>query len=239
MVGHVVPRFGVGETAGPLTYAKEAVPRLCRRLGLEGGKSEELEHLFTASFEANARRMERCLSAPFVDRNPESCQLTRTLFDRLIDWENSSFAGMSHFRAALDFMEAGGNVLLVSNHTSGADLFVLERAIERRFPGVTQDWSWMVGHVVNIWLIPMVIFGAFNRHQIFSAKYCAQAPEDIRTEMKTHNSRSLATLGRVSSGGRLVVLYPEGGRGDNCVMKSGVPQTMTIPREWRPRVPRV
>lgn len=225
----VVPSFGAGEVGSVISYAETALPRLVARLDLGKDDSYRLHYLFIRSMIANAARIERCLNDPFVPALPESREFLDFL-GAVIVGEESRLIGAQHLQSALDFMGKGGNVLLVQNHTSGADTIVMDYLVNRDFGGVAKEWMYMAGHAVNLFLLPLTITGGLHRIQIFSAKYCGQADEEVQRNMRAHNAHAMATIApKVMNGGQLIGLYPEGGRAESGLLP-GEPRTMKIPQ---------
>jgi 1-acyl-sn-glycerol-3-phosphate acyltransferase len=219
-----VPKFGVGEVDAVLAYAREAVPRLCQRIGCRN--SAEVEAAFMEALVANATRMQDSLLAPFVPWIEPSRKLLTMMERELI--LGVDFSGLQHVDEALDFMATGGNVLLVSNHTSGADTLVLDWVVNLHAHNAAYNWTYMAGHVVNLYLLPLVVTGGVNRLQIFSERYAQLVDANMRSQMRAQNTTALRALRNIAGrGGQCVVLYPEGGRGEGA-LKPGEAQTMQI-----------
>lgn len=223
----VAPVFAAGETEPVIRYARESLPLMADRLGLSPADKARLCELFMAALTANAARMDTVLNAPFVEPLPESRELVTLLGNLLVG--DVDHSGLEHVGAALEFMAQGGNVLFVSNHTSGADTLVLDHVVNTAFPKATYPWLWMAGHVVNLYLLPLAICGGLHRIQIFSSKYSAAAAPEIQRDMRTRNVQALMSIAPlVMQGGACIGLYPEGGRGNGGLL-AGDPKTVKIP----------
>lgn len=217
------------ELGSVLQYLEEQMPGMISRLQLNGEQGKTFDDLFRRSVEANAARFEECLEAPYVEGLEVSQQLVAFLGQAMVG-DGVEVEGMENLSKAIEFMKGGGNVLLVSNHTSGADTIVLHHVVNNAFAGAAREWLHMSGHAVNLFLLPLAVTGGMHRIQIFSAKYCAQASDEVRNRMKANNARALSTIGpQVTSGGKCIVLYPEGGRGEGALL-AGEPRTMKIPQ---------
>lgn len=118
-----VPAFGVGECDSVIDYAGPAVARLCARLGLSDNV-DRVQAAFMAALRANAATMQRSLGSSYVPYVPESRRLLTLIESLLI--RDTDVWGYPSMQAAQRIMARGGNVLLVSNHTSGADTLVLD-----------------------------------------------------------------------------------------------------------------
>lgn len=225
----MVPKFDIAQTDGVREYCDGAVQRLSRRLDLSACESATLRDLFFGSLRACMERIKNCLAEPYVPVIPES----REFYDylgKLIVGKDSKIVGAKNLEKAYEMRRQGWNVLLVQNHTSGADMIAMEQLIARAGIGRTDDWSYMAGHVVNLYLIPMTLAGAFGRYQIFSVKYRSLGACGNEQQMHEQNCRALHTLMDHSRrGSHFVVVYPEGGRGEGRLL-DGVPQTMKIPQ---------
>ncbi len=212
-----------------LDQVERELPPLCKRFALDVRQTSRLTYLFKRSLRKNAARMNECLEAPFVEALSVSEELWH-LLGEIVVGNNTMVEGLDHVASAIDFMRRGGNVLLVQNHTSGADTLVLHHVVNQHLDGEAQRWLHMAGHVVNIFLLPLAITAGVHRIQIFSAKYCAQADKAVLSRMKENNARALASIGpKIMAGGQCIVLYPEGGRGDGH-LKQAEPRTMKIPQ---------
>lgn len=227
-----VPSFQIGEFEAPLRYLEEALPALGERIGLQG---EDLQK-FVATGMASACAC-RPLLAPdalsqgMIEPVPEARIFWNLIGDLLLD-ESSSIIGAEHLRTAMHLQREGFNVVLVQNHRSGSDILVMETLI-RRFFGrdVCASWSYMAGHVINLFLIPLMFSAGIRRCQIFAVKYqSTDIPGTTVDDMKCQNQRAMTCLMRhVEPGGTLTVYYPEGGRGTGGMMR-GEPRATCIPR---------
>lgn len=205
------------------------LPGLRQRLGLREQEGHELETLFMRALDVNAARMEACQSMGFVAPLPESRALLDFLGRALVH-PQSRLVHPEHMQEALQWMRRGGNVLMVQNHTSGADPVVWDHLVNREFDHVARHFGYMAGHVVSMYLIPLTICAGFGRFQIFASKYKKLAEEFGITEhdMTMQNFRALRELETfVAQGGRLIGFYPEGGRGEGQLL-AGDPKTAKI-----------
>ena len=238
----VVPHFGVGQTDGVPEYVEAALTRFFATRGstIPPEAQAEIREAFMGALAESAATMEANLTAGMT----EPIEASRTLQDRLsphLILPESELTGSDNLQQAFDYMEQGGNVLLIQNHRSGADTLIMETLVQREFGnGVTQPWGYMAGHAVNLYLIPLLVTNALRRFQIFSAKYQSMAAEGNQTmqatgnneaQMGRQNLRAIMALKKYTRpGGKLVVLYPEGGRGDHG-MKRAEGKTMKVPEE--------
>jgi 1-acyl-sn-glycerol-3-phosphate acyltransferase len=229
-----VPCFEVGQTAGVRDYVVEAMALLCERLNLGNDQSHMLQGLALASLEAAMNVMQTSLNAGLVESHPVARKFWNELGDVLVN-DDSAIQGVEHLISAIYTLRQGFNVLLVQNHRSGADILLMETLIRRRLgKDIASDWAYMAGHAVNLYAIPLMVSLATRRFQIFSAKYRSTGlVGNTDADMARQNTRSLMSLRKYCfNGGRIVVLYPEGGRGDDS-MKMGEPRTVCIPQIMR------
>jgi len=212
-------------------YLLAQLPALCQRLF--GGElcSAEARKLFLEALLANAELMDRNVNLGMTEAVPASRDLLDFLGVQLVSRE-SQLIGAEHVQTALDFAAQGGNVLMIQNHTSGADTLVWDTLLNRVFPNrPADDFAYMAGHVVNFYLLPVLLSAGWRRFQIYSSKYKAQAEAlGLTTEQTTNqNVRALTDLvNYCSTGGRMIGLYPEGGRGEGALIK-GDARTAKIP----------
>lgn len=227
------PVFGIGQVEGVHDYVREEIPRFCKRLGLCGTQEILLSTLVEESYHAAVSLMNTSLSSGMVEPTKTGRALYNFMSDMLVCPNDSRIlSGHKNLETAMTFLTNGGNVLLVQNHRSGADSVITEYLLRKLYgKDIAADWAYMAGHAVNLCLIPLMFFAsALRRFQIFSVKYKSMGitGADDRS-MVEQNLRALRSLqDYVSPGGKLVVLYPEGGRGDNHVI-SGQGRTMKIP----------
>lgn len=212
-------------------YLMAQLSDLCARMHEGQACSQRARDLFFAALRANCAVMDRNVNRGMTEPVPASTALLDFLGEQLVSAESQLF-GVEHVQMALDFAAQGGNVLMIQNHTSGADTLVWAALLNRLFPGRPADqFGYMAGHVVNFYLLPVLLSAGWRRFQIYSSKYKAQAEALGLTEAQTtaQNVRALADLvNYCRTGGRLIGLYPEGGRGEGALIQ-GDPRTAKIP----------
>jgi len=240
------PNFGIGQTDGVASYCQQVFPRLCENTGISESDRQRLFGTFFKTVMACSSSLGSSLNQPMTQSLPEGRELIQLIAELLVSKE-STLSGKEHLDEAFEFMAQGGNVLLVQNHRSGADSLVMEGLMHRNYDkDCTKDWVYMSGHAVNLYLLPYLISSGFNRAQIFSKKYQSMAAQGNgvlqdtganEEKMRAQNLRALSSLGKYAQdGGKLVVLYPEGGRGEG-EMKNGEQGTVAIPEILAKRSP--
>lgn len=227
-----VPSFTIGESDGPLSYIETALPVLAARIGsMSNSEGLHFCEVGLASAHSCLRLLSpQTLSLGKVDPVPEVRTFWNLCGDLFLG-QNSKLVGVQHLAKVMSLQEQGFNVVIVQNHRSGSDMFVMETLIRRHFGAdICSSWSYMAGHVVNLFLIPLMFSAALRRFQIFSVKYQSMNIPGIESgSMKMQNFRAMRSLREhVKEGGKTVVYYPEGGRGTGGMMK-GAQQTSCIP----------
>lgn len=222
-----VPAFKAGEIDGVREYLTVAIPDFSRRIGLTAEDESELVRLVYASFDACRLKIAGWLKEGYTPILPEGRALIEFLFERLVSQE-STLAGGNHLEEAIAASREGANILIVQNHRSGMDTGVFETLIWRNYgKGFALPWSYMSGHIVNHFMVPLLFTASLNRYQIVSIRYQAvlgMPPAECRAQ----NTRAMTAIRRsVKNGGKVIGLYPEGGRGD-IGMKRGEAQTACI-----------
>ncbi|MCE9643049.1 MAG: 1-acyl-sn-glycerol-3-phosphate acyltransferase [Candidatus Andersenbacteria bacterium] len=224
------PVFGKCQVTGVKEYVQRALPEFCQRLGLNSTTSKTLESLGCASLQAAAAMIETSCMLGEVAPLKESREFWLKLGQVLVG-HGSMLVGEDYLQAAMNHLQSGGNVLLIQNHRSGADTLLMEALVNQYFGyDATADWAYMSGHAVNLFLLPLMFTAAVRRFQIFSAKYQSTGLPGMAdaTTMGIQNVKALTSLSRYCrQGGKLVGLYPEGGRGETC-MKRGESKTSCI-----------
>lgn len=195
-------------------------------------ESDPLAVAFTNAFNASYNMLESVINKGLVEPTPEGQVLLEMLGDKLVG-KDSRLINPENLKKAFDLAKQGANVLIVQNHTSGADTVGWNVLVNRTFPNnPANDFAYVSGHIVNIYPVPFILSSGVRRFQIFSNRYkgiCDQIGVD-ENNMKQQNKRALLSLKSfVSKGGKFVGLYPEGGRGD-AALKYGDPNTAVIPR---------
>jgi 1-acyl-sn-glycerol-3-phosphate acyltransferase len=187
--------------------------------------------LFQNTFAVCCKMAKEGASRGLVEPIPESLQLVNK-FENLVSLE-SKLINPENLETALSFMKAGGNVLMVQNHTSGADTYVWRTLVNRYFSDrpLADEFAYMSGHIVNIYPMPLLFSGTFRRIQIYSERYKQITGNHItHRDMVNQNCRALRALYNfVKPSGKMVGLYPEGGRGEGA-LKFGDPNTAIIPQ---------
>lgn len=227
-----IPLFDIGQTDGVRPYVLSVLPGLASRIGLDERGAAEMQHLMTASLDAALDALPRFMEAPFAPAIPEG----RILFDWIGEHlllPDSELIGADYVGQALELAARGANILIVGNHTSGADHPAMEFLVNRALgSAVTHHWRYMSGHVVNLFAVPLMLSGGIHRYQIVSVRYqhVSTEREDGRVDwMRRRNQSAVMALARdIQMGGQITVMYPEGGRGTNA-LKAGEPRTMKIP----------
>lgn len=233
-----IPHFWVGQIDWVDAYLEGAIERLCQRNGIIWAEKERLIWDLFDTFRTCRQLMDWVLSQAFVPVLPQGRKLWRTLWDTFISKE-SKLKGKNNLDEAIEAIEKWSNVLLVSNHTSGADTLLMETLAMREYwYDVFSDAVYMSWHAVNLYLIPFLVSSCVNRLQIFSTKYKSMAvagngvlQDTGATEkhMRGQNLRSLRVLSSLTkNGGKLVWLYPEWWRGEDQ-LKIWEPNTICIP----------
>ncbi len=166
--------FAAGSDANVYEYLASQIPALADRLGLSAADLQDLYRVFMRSYRVCAARIEEDSDKGIVDAIVESRDLIEHLARLLMNADSTLF-GAENFARALAFREQGGNVLIVQNHTSGADILATHALLSKDFPGVPAQFIWMAGHVVTKFLLPMLLAAGATRVQIFSVKYKSMA----------------------------------------------------------------
>lgn len=207
------------------------VASLYRRCKLSDN-DKAISDAFFKAFEVSYNMLDSVINKGMVEPTIEGQMLLTMLGEKLIG-DDSHLINAHHIETALEYIRGGANVLMVQNHTSGADTFGWHVLVNRYFPNnVANDFAYISGHIVNIYPIPLILTSGLRRFQIFSTRYKGISNEIgfCEEEMKKQNQRALLSLKSFTSqGGKLVGLYPEGGRGDNA-LKFGDPNTAIIPK---------
>ncbi len=224
-------RFQMWQTDGVREFVEAQLPGLAERLQVNEG---ELTAAFMHSFEVSLRRMGPELNQGFLDAVPEGLDLLHFVEPNLLA-PGSTLTGGEYIAEVLEFLGKGGNVLVVQNHTSGADTSSFRQLVRQHQGGnpVMDQAILVAGHVVNLYLIPLTIMCGLRFFPIFSAKYKAQAEAacktDVAAEMNAQNRRAMmAMVQAASQGGKMMWVYPEGGRGEGQLLE-GHAQVAKIP----------
>ncbi|MES2623586.1 MAG: hypothetical protein V4576_04250 [Patescibacteria group bacterium] len=226
------PNFGIGEIEGPMHYLHGALPALCNRLDFsENDATRFTDGVLASAYACPALLTDKAMLQGQVKSIPAARSFWNLCGDMLLS-NDSTLVGVEHLSRAFDHQRGGGNVVLVQNHRAGSDMLVMETLIRRHLGfDACDNWFYMAGHVINLYLIPLLWSAGLNRFQIFSVKYGTSAVDGMTEQSMTRqNIRAMRSLGiHADQGGTLTVYYPEGGRGTGC-MKKGEPKTSCIPR---------
>src|SRR5207253_1943319 len=109
-------------------------------------------------------------------------------------------------------LQAGDNVVLLSNHQSEIDPQVISLLIEKSTPKIAEEMIFVAGH--RVITDPMAIPFSRGRNLlcIYSKRYIEHSPE-VRAEKLQHNSKTLSALEELlSQGGKCIYVAPSGGR---------------------------
>jgi hypothetical protein len=227
-----VPDFSRGDTREVRDYIMDMVKGFCEREAIAADARDAITEIFLGALRANTDLTKQNANKGLTDVSPEATKLRDALCGFLVEPE-SRLCGAGHFRTAQEHMAEGGNVLLVQLHTSIADMLVTVELMRKEFGGeVTDDWAYMSGSPMNnLSSLQSIISGGFRRFRITSKKFQSLTDsEDERADMQMGNVRSMkALIKHAETGGKLVVLYPEGRRNGGTMQKVE-PTAMNIPR---------
>jgi len=236
MSENVVSSLG---TSKELTeYLPYALERFFDREEVPTEDRDFLRQLFLRSFLENSCFLEQDQSQAIVEPRVVGRELLDTVGELLVRQDSQLF-GEEYMEESLSFLEHGGNILLIQNHKSLADTLVTEVLMRRKFGrGATQDWMYIAGHPVNRNILPLLFSSGCRRVQVFSTKFQSAVERgdpmvaDLHLTVRAmakQNLHAMKALGEsVTEGGKVVVLYPEGGRVER-EMGRGEPRVMKIP----------
>jgi 1-acyl-sn-glycerol-3-phosphate acyltransferase len=205
------------------------LPGLTERMCLCQAKRARFTALFLAALAESSKTICQCRNAGVVPPTATGRALLDFLGETAVG-KDSQLLGAEHVASALNFMRRGGNVLMVQNHSSGADTVAWDRLVNLHFDNAAREFGYMAGHVVTLFLLPLTVTSGMRRFQIFSTKYKALAEQVgmCAADMQDQNVRAIEALTDFAKpGGVCVGLYPEGGRGETG-LKEGEPTTVAI-----------
>ncbi len=201
------------------------------RLSLDGYETAE-QILFSALDDIAARLVE---FAGYYEPTPA---MERVLYEFLmgnfIKPDKCNFYGIANYRAAMELIEQGKNVLIVQNHTSPLDALVPFTLIRRNFPGA-QLPAIIMSQVFEYSRIAGIVTSGVRKFPVYQPKHMRKFAEtengaNTVIEMKRKNSVALKQLLlKARTGGQTVFLYPERDR-NSFVMGVPEPKAMKIVR---------
>lgn len=209
-------------------YIRESVRELCTYAGAPDkieGLTEKLINSYRAHFG---------LVFGQPTQYTESGRILTPAIGEIVVKPESQLIGIDNFNEAQEHLKTG-NVLLIQNHTSIADMLVLETLVRREFAdSTTDDWSYISGGPVNdlTTLQGSSISSGFRRFTVNSTSEMDKMTEEQKKEAERENKKAMIALVRFSQEiGKLVVLYPEGTRNDGKMLRAraksfGIPSAM-------------
>ncbi|MBN2087860.1 1-acyl-sn-glycerol-3-phosphate acyltransferase [Candidatus Peregrinibacteria bacterium] len=223
-----VPDFSVNSQEAR-AYIEASADELCERLNTTKIARERFINLFLDSYEAYFG-LENKNPTPHT---PEGRKLTDGISELLVQ-NNSELIGKEHYDKVKQHMDRGGNVLLIQNHTSIADMLVMEALMRRFIDSLsTEDWAYITGGPIADpkTIQGTAISGGYHRFNVHSEKALSKLaanPAELKSAKHQNISTIRALYGHAMQGGKLVVVYPEGTRNDG-IMERAKPFTTLIP----------
>uniref|UniRef100_A0A0G4HC02 Phospholipid/glycerol acyltransferase domain-containing protein n=1 Tax=Chromera velia CCMP2878 TaxID=1169474 RepID=A0A0G4HC02_9ALVE len=135
------------------------------------------------------------------------------LFASLVDMKSSKIEGDSHLKTISDALQAGENVVLLSNHQSEADPQVMSILLDQLgFSHLGEQLICVAGHRVTSDPLSVPFSMGRNLVCIHSKKHIDNPPE-MKAEKQRQNLESMQALQDLfTTGGALIWVAPSGGR---------------------------
>lgn len=217
--------------AGYSAFIAEQVPGIMKRLGIPSAGIGELKELF-GSATAFEEVFENSGEKPtvFMRASDTSRALVLYFMRRLI--RSCSVEHGRYFHDAIAFHRAGGNVVVVSNHTGGIDAPAVDHVLGIFFSGAYLELSrtWIAGK--RIWDSPFLrIFSrCVDLLTMFGEKYVRSASgTSAFSEMRQRNTAMLKHM-RDSEHRSLWFAYPSGTWSNLGRLIGGRPEFMDLLR---------
>ncbi|MFC1612320.1 1-acyl-sn-glycerol-3-phosphate acyltransferase [Patescibacteria group bacterium] len=218
------------------SYVRTSVKQACKRLELEPELARRFQDDFSHALDVTIQRIDADKKKAFVEMVPASRQLIDTLAEIFIT-KDSELINPQYVEQALDFMEQGGNVLVVQNHTSIADGFVWDALVNREFPeknNPAHKCIQLAGHVIYAICLHATLAGSMRCIQLISTRYkysriASQETKFTQEEIETKNKVAHKKLQELClEGGQWVALHPEGTRSRSGRLEHGDDKTAKI-----------
>ncbi|XP_054809659.1 glycerol-3-phosphate acyltransferase, chloroplastic isoform X2 [Prosopis cineraria] len=130
----------------------------------------------------------------------------------LIDFRNSYIGNVSLFYEMEEKLKQGHNIILMSNHQTEADPAVIALLIEKSFPYIAENLTYVAGDRVLTDPLCKPFSMGRNLICVYSKKHMNDVPELIETKRKA-NTRSLKEMAMLlRSGSQIIWIAPSGGR---------------------------
>ncbi|KAI9111747.1 hypothetical protein K1719_017437 [Acacia pycnantha] len=130
----------------------------------------------------------------------------------LIDFRNSYIGNVSLFCEMEEKLKQGHNIILMSNHQTEADPAIIALLIEKSFPYIAENLTYVAGdRVISDPLCKPFSMGR-NLICVYSKKHMNDVPELVEMKRKA-NTRSLKEMVMLlRSGSQIIWIAPSGGR---------------------------
>ncbi|KAK4261487.1 hypothetical protein QN277_004476 [Acacia crassicarpa] len=130
----------------------------------------------------------------------------------LVDFRNSYIGNVSLFCEMEEKLKKGHNIILMSNHQTEADPAIIALLIEKSFPYIAENLTYVAGdRVITDPLCKPFSMGR-NLICVYSKKHMNDVPELVEMKRKA-NARSLKEMAMLlRSGSQIIWIAPSGGR---------------------------
>jgi glycerol-3-phosphate O-acyltransferase len=130
----------------------------------------------------------------------------------VVDWDLSSLQGIENLDLIDEHCRRGDNVILVGNHQTEPDPFLLSGLMAATHPEIAEQIIFLAGHRVLTDPVAIPFSMGCNLLAVYSKRHLDDSPER-RTEKRLHNARTMTRMRELlRDGGRCIFVAPSGGR---------------------------
>lgn len=212
---------------GALDAVTAQIPELVRLLKLTPDEVTELETLFKAAYEEELMLQFRIdkkeVPMTYMAATPHARALTGFFMEKLITSWNVE--GAENLYEALAFFEAGGNVIVMSNHTGVVDA-PIAAYILLRFLSESYRMTWIAGKRVWESVLLRMFALCVDLLTMFGMKYVA--PARGTKEFEEMRARNFAMLRFMRKNRSLWFAYPQGTWNNMGWLTKGEPNAMDL-----------
>ncbi len=134
------------------------------------------------------------------------------LFRPLVNYAKSSTLGLDELKKIEEYLQAGHNVILLSNHQTEADPQAISLLLEKTHSDFAENMIFVAGE--RVITDPLAIPGSLGRNLlcIYSKRYIDNPIEQKLTK-QLHNKRTMELMSALlTEGGKCIYVAPSGGR---------------------------
>jgi len=140
------------------------------------------------------------------------CRFGEAFWSSVVDWDLSSLRGIENLDLIHEHRDRGQNVILVGNHQTEPDPFLLSGLMAASHPEIAEQIIFLAGYRVLTDAVAIPFSMGCNLLCVYSKRHIDDLPER-HAEKRLHNARTMTRMRELlRAGGQCIFVAPSGGR---------------------------